>query len=70
MRDILLDTALRHYQAKRAEHLANLEVYLRNPVGVGEHSEIMEEVKRQIQEAAEANDAVELLEQFFELEDE
>ena len=35
-----------HYKAKRSEALATLDIYFNNSVGIGEHSEILEEITK------------------------
>lgn len=44
-----------------AEAKANLDVYLENPVGVGEHSNITNEVKTLVNKIANAKDAIEVI---------
>ena len=44
-----------------AESKANLDVYLENPVGVGEHSDITNEVKILVEKIANAKDALEVI---------
>jgi|TARA_B110000902_G_C14184465_1_gene541783 hypothetical protein len=34
------------YKAKRLEALATLEVYMENPVGIGEHPQILDEIDK------------------------
>ncbi len=40
----LLQAALSHYQAQKDEAIAVLEVYFENPVGIGEHSNLLQEI--------------------------
>ena len=42
MREQLIKALLAHAQGDIAKHKANIEVYLANPVGIGEHSNIVE----------------------------
>ena len=44
MRSIILDAVRRHAEGHIAKHVANIEVYLNSPVGVGEHPNIVEAV--------------------------
>ena len=44
-----------------AESKANLDVFLENPVGVGEHSDITNEVKILVEKIANAKDALEVI---------
>ena len=42
MREQLIRALLAHAQGDIQKHVANVEVYLSNPVGIGEHSNIVE----------------------------
>lgn len=51
--------------AKKEQAVADLEVYLENPVGVGEHSNIAEEIKLKIQEIDKYDSLVETIKSHF-----
>jgi len=58
-----LITAVRsHFTAKRDRALANLNNYLNNPVGVGEHPDVVEECVSLIQDFSDASDVIDTLE--------
>ncbi len=40
----LYQAALDHYQAKKSEALAHLDIYFNQAVGIGEHSDLLKEV--------------------------
>lgn len=61
----LFTAAKSHYAAKRDESIANLEVYLNKAVGIGEHSDIQEEIRKWTEHLASAVDALEALDRFF-----
>jgi len=65
MREILLKALQAHYEGVIAIAQANVEVYLQNPVGVGEHSDIIETADKEITKLAEAHDSLEMLETYF-----
>jgi len=44
-----------HYNAQISEALATLSVYLNSPVGVGEHSDILAELKKYVSLLDEAD---------------
>ena len=44
-----LQSSYNYYIAERDKHVLDLEVYLSNPVAIGEHSEIAEEVRKKIE---------------------
>jgi hypothetical protein len=53
MREKLLNAILAKYNAEIELHRWNLEVYLTNSVGVGEHSDISDDVESKIARIAE-----------------
>ena len=42
MREQLLEAAVKHAEGQIAVHKTNVEVYLNNPAGIGEHSDIVD----------------------------
>ena len=44
MREQLLKTALLQFQASDAKAQSNLEVYLNNAIGIGEHPDVVAEI--------------------------
>ena len=50
LRQGYLQSTYNHYIAERDKHLLDLEVYLSNPVGVGEHSDIGEEIRKKVEQ--------------------
>jgi hypothetical protein len=61
-----LITALEaHAEGHIKKHLANIEVYLENPVGVGEHPDIIEAIEQELNEVAKYHDQLEVIEQYF-----
>jgi len=64
--NLLYNATLANYQAKKAEALANLELYFNNSVGIGEHSDLQEELVKWTEILANAEDCLEILERNFE----
>jgi len=57
-----LHTALvSKYEAERDEALATLEVYYNHPAGIGEHPQVVEEMAKQVESLANAEDCLEQL---------
>tara|TARA_Y100001951_G_C11258361_1_gene250888 strand:- start:186 stop:461 length:276 start_codon:yes stop_codon:yes gene_type:complete len=56
------------YMGRRTQVLAEIEVYLNSPVGVGEHSKISTEVKKRLEELGDLDDVVETIEKHFSIE--
>ena len=57
----ILEATLSHFRARRDEALAVLDVYLKNPVGIGEHSNLVPDVIKWTQVLAEAEENISTL---------
>lgn len=64
-RDSILRALHSRYVAQRNEALTDLEVYLDNPVGVGEHPEIVDAAASRFEKYEAAESRLELLEKVF-----
>ena len=58
----LINAIRSHFTAKRDRAMANLNNYLNNPVGVGEHPDVVEECVKLIQDLSDADDVLDTLE--------
>lgn len=65
MREAMVAAAFKHAEAHVEKHRMNVEVYLTNPVGVGEHSDIMDAIEKELEEMAKYQDQIEILERYF-----
>lgn len=65
MRNILLKATRAHAQGHIDKHIANIEVYLTNPTGVGEHSDIIEAIETELKCIAEYQGQLDVLDQYF-----
>lgn len=61
----LCKAAKAHYTAKIEEAKAHLEILFNFSVGIGEHTNLLDEVKRWTKELAEAEECVATLEDNF-----
>ncbi|MEK9698502.1 MAG: hypothetical protein VW270_22210 [Candidatus Poseidoniales archaeon] len=61
----LFQAALSKYEAQRDEALAVLDVYLKSSVGIGEHSNLLEEVTKWTEALTEAEENIETLNRHF-----
>lgn len=55
-----------HYEAKAAEAEETIKVYLTNAVGIGEHPQIMEELRNQIESLTDAKDTIQTIDELIE----
>ena len=65
MRQTLINAFKSHAQGHVDKHVANVEVYLQNPAGIGEHSDIIEAIEIEMKQIAEYDDQLEMLEKYF-----
>ena len=54
-----------HAKGHIAKHAMNVEVYLKNASGVGEHPDVLEAVEKELKIIAEYHDQLEVLEKYF-----
>ena len=64
MRSQLIKALLSHAQGDLHKHFANVEIFLQNPVGIGEHSNVMEAIEHELNEAAKYQDQISIIERF------
>ena len=65
MREQLIKALLAHAQGDIAKHKANIEVYLANPVGIGEHSKIVEAIEGELDMIAKYQDQIDIINKYF-----
>ena len=61
----LLKAVEAQYVADKAKAQANLEVYLQNSAGVGEHSDIIAEMKELVMNIHDADGAISILKENY-----
>ena len=64
MKRAILDALAARYEAQIAEADATVKIYLENSVGIGEHPQHIDEVDKQLQKIAEADEKLKALEDF------
>ena len=65
MRDQLIKALLSHAQGDIQKHVANVEVYLTNPAGIGEHSDITEAIETELNIIAKYQDQIDVINTYF-----
>ena len=65
MRQMLINTARAYYLGMINRRVANVEVLLNQPVGIGEHGDIQEEIEKHLGIIADYHDKIEILEKYF-----
>ena len=67
MREQLIKALLAHAQGDMAKHKANVEVYLTSPVGIGEHSNIIEAIETELDMIAKYQDQIDVINKYFKI---
>lgn len=65
MKDKYITGILNKYVGLRDIAIADLSVYIDNPVGVGEHSDIGEEIEKKLKAINDANDMIDTVTKYF-----
>ena len=65
MRNLLLKAVKSHAQGHIDKHVANVEIYLNQSVGIGEHSDIIEAIEIELEEIAKYQDQLDVVEKYF-----
>jgi len=65
LKQTLINAARKHAEAEIDLHKANIEVYMQSVVGIGEHSDIIETIQKELDKMATAHDRVEMLDTYF-----
>jgi hypothetical protein len=64
-RENMIEAVKEHARGHIAKHSMNVEVYLSNSAGVGEHPDILEAVEKELEIIAKYHDQIEVLEKYF-----
>lgn len=65
MESVLVKALVKHAEGHIEKHKANVLVYMENPAGIGEHSDIIEAIEIELTEMAKYDDQLEMLEKYF-----
>jgi hypothetical protein len=66
IREMMVLSLKNHAKGHIDKHIANVEIYLHNPAGIGEHSDIVESVEKELMEVAKYDDVIEMIEKYIE----
>ena len=65
MKERMLEAMRSHALGHIDKHRMNVEVYLANPAGIGEHPDVFEAMEQEIMEMAKYQDVLDILEKYF-----
>ena len=66
--ELLVEALKNRFEADRTAAVATLQIYLDSAAGIGEHPQIVEEMAKQVEILAAAEDHLEVLERNFNYE--
>ena len=65
----LLEAIKHRNEGNIALHKANVAVYMKNPAGIGEHSDIAEAVEAELTKIAHCQDIIDMIDKHFQGEE-
>lgn len=65
MRDKIKESLIAHAEGHIKKHSANVEIYLNNSMGIGEHSDILETIEKELEIIAKYDDQLHVLRKYF-----
>ena len=60
-KEVILRALQSKYEGERAYHKANIEIYLSNPAGIGEHSDVLEAINIELERMVAADEKIHIL---------
>ncbi len=65
MRKMMIRSFIKYAEGQIAKRKVNIEVYLERPVGIGEHSDIMEAIEVELEQMAKYDEQIAVLKKYF-----
>ena len=65
LRETIIKSLLRHAEGHKEKKCNNIEIYLTNPAGIGEHSDILEAIEKELAVIAEYEDQISIIRKYF-----
>ena len=60
----MLEALKKRYEAQVAESIATINIYLKSPVGIGEHPQHLDEVNKLLQVIVDAEEKIKVIERW------
>ena len=65
IKEKLKEAFLYHADGHIKKHVANVEVLLNNPTGIGEHGDIISEIEKELNEVAKYEDLITVMNKYL-----
>lgn len=63
MKKRILEAALLHFKAEKKKQEVNLEIYIKTPMGIADHPDIVNETIELIKKISEADECIRIIEE-------
>ena len=60
----MLEALKKRYEAQVAESIATISIYLKSPVGIGEHPQHLDEINKLLQVIVDAEEKIKVIERW------
>lgn len=60
-KEVILRALQAKFEGEREYHKANIEIYLSNPAGIGEHSDVLEAINVELERMVAADEKIHIL---------
>ena len=65
MKDRIIESLIAHAEGHFKKHCANVDIYLEKAVGIGEHSDVLEAIEKELEVVAKYDDQLNVLRKYF-----
>ena len=65
MKQKIIDALIKHAEGQIAKHQMNISEYLDHAVGVGEHTDILESIEKELNHMGKYEEQIEILKKYF-----
>jgi undecaprenyl pyrophosphate synthase len=65
LKEQMINAMRKHAEAEIELHKTNVEIYMQKVVGIGEHSDIIETIQKELDAMAASHDRLEMLTKYF-----
>ena len=65
MKETIIRSLIKHAEGHIHKHAMNVEIFLKNAAGVGEHPDVLDSIEKELKVIAEYDDQIEMLKKYF-----
>ena len=65
IRERMIDALIQHAKGQIIKHKMNVEIYLNQPVGIGQHPDVMDAIEKELQAIGKYHEQIEVISNYF-----